>query len=187
MTDEQIEAIIAKYYDRGSRLWDILLTHSRCVAGLAVAVADGHPELGADVAFVREAALLHDVGIVRTSAPDIDCRGELPYICHGVMGRQMMDEEGLPRHALVCERHTGSGLTREYIERNKLPLPRRDMVPVSVEEKIVCYADKFYSKTNHLTVMKSFDRALRSVSKYGDDSARRFLEMDAMLRIPQIK
>ena len=68
MTDEQIEAIIAKYYDRGSRLWDILLTHSRCVADLAVAVADGHPELGADIAFVREAALLHDVGIVRPTS-----------------------------------------------------------------------------------------------------------------------
>lgn len=61
------------------------------------------------------------------------------------------------------------------------------MTPQSIEEKIVCYADKFYSKSNNLTEMKSFERALRSVSKYGDESAARFLAMDALLRIPQIK
>lgn len=187
MTDTDIEAIVALHYERGSRLWDILLTHCRSVARLAVAIAEGRPELGADVRFVREAALLHDVGIVRTDAPGIGCHGALPYICHGVAGRLMLDDAGLPRHALVCERHTGAGLTAAYIEEMGLPLPRRDMVPLFVEEKIVCYADKFYSKTRHLTQMKTWQEALGSVAKYGDESARRFLEMDALLRIPAIK
>ncbi len=187
MTDAEIEAVVALSYERGSLLWDILLTHSRSVARLAVAIAEGHPELGADVRFVREAAMLHDVGIVRTDAPGIDCHGSLPYICHGVEGRRILDDARLPLHALVCERHTGAGLTREYIEERGLPLPPRDMVPLSVEEKIVCYADKFYSKTRHLTRMKTRLEALASVAKYGEDSERRFLEMDAALRIPLIK
>ncbi len=187
MTDEQIDDIIAHHYQPGSRLWNILLTHSHAVADLADAIADAHPELHADAQFVHEASLLHDIGIVMTDAPSIDCHGSLPYICHGIEGRKILDGHGLQRHALVCERHTGSGLSLEYIVSANLPLPHRDMTPQSIEEKIVCYADKFYSKSKNLTEMKSFERALRSVSKYGEESAARFLAMDALLRIPKIK
>lgn len=187
MTDEQIDDIIALHYQRGSRLWNILLTHSHAVADLADAIVDAHPELHADAQFVHEASLLHDIGIVMTDAPSIDCHGSLPYICHGIEGRKILDSHDLPRHALVCERHTGSGLSLDYIVAANLPLPHRDMTPQSIEEKIVCYADKFYSKSKNLTEMKPFERALRSVSKYGDESAARFLAMDAQLRIPKIK
>jgi len=54
---------------------------------------------------------------------------------------------GLPRHALVCERHIGVGLSVADIDRQQLPLPRRDMLPVSLEEQIVAYADLFFSKS----------------------------------------
>ncbi len=181
------EAIIARHYVPASRLWDILVTHSRSVARLAVAIVDGHPELGADRDFVFEAAMLHDIGIIGTNAPDIDCFGDKPYICHGTIGSDMLRADGLPRHALVAERHTGSGLPLAYIEANDLPLPHRDLVPLSVEEQIVCYADKFYSKTKHLTVMKPFEKALRSCAKYGDDSRDRFLAMDQKFRISSIQ
>ena len=187
MTDSQIEDVIERFYRRGSQLWNILLTHSHAVADLADLIAAQKPELNADAQFVHEAAMLHDIGIVATYAPSIHCQGSLPYICHGVMGRQMLEALGLNRHALVSERHTGSGLSRQYIIMADLPLPHHDMIPVSIEEKIVCYADKFFSKSKKLTEMKDFDRALRSVSKHGDDSARRFLQMDEILRIPIIK
>lgn len=181
------ESVIEQFYERGSRLWDILVTHSRCVADLAVAIVDSHPEAGADRGFVFEAAMLHDIGIIGTDAPSIFCFGNRPYICHGTIGAEMLRSVGLPRHALVAERHTGSGLALSYIIENDLPLPRRDLLPVSVEEKIVCYADKFFSKSKRLTEMKSFDRALASCAKYGDDSRDRFLAMDALFRIPIIK
>jgi len=45
-----------------------------------------------------------------------------------------MISEGYPKHGLVCERHTGTGITLEMIIKNNLPLPHRDMVPVSMEE-----------------------------------------------------
>jgi len=33
------------------------------------------------------------------------------------------------------------------IIQGKLPLPERDMIPQSLEEQLICYADKFYSKS----------------------------------------
>ncbi len=60
----------------------------------------------------------------------------------------MLEREGLPRHALVCERHIGVGLSREDIIGQKLPLPQRDMRPVTIEEKIITYADLFFSKSS---------------------------------------
>lgn len=181
------ESVIEKYYERGTRLWDVLVTHSRCVADLAVAITNAHPEAGADRQFVYEAAMLHDIGIIGTDAPSIFCLGPKPYICHGTIGSEMLRSQGLPRHALVAERHTGSGLSLAYIEANDLPLPRRDLLPLSAEEKIVCYADKFFSKSKRLTEMKSLERALASCAKYGDDSRDRFLALDAQFRIPDIR
>ncbi len=180
------EEVIARFYERDSELWNILLTHSQCVASLAERICIAHPELNADVSFVHEAAMFHDIGIIKTSAPDIKCFGSDPYICHGIDGSQMLRSIGLDRHALVCERHTGAGISLAHIIENNLPLPHRDMCPVSTEEKIVCYADKFFSKSKNITTQKSFERAMKSVSKFGEDSKQRFLEMDALFHIPDI-
>ena len=90
-----------------------------------------------------------------------------------------MRADGYPRHALVCERHTGTGLTVADIIAQNLPLPHRDMCPVSLEEKLVCFADKFYSKSNP-DREKPLDKVRKSVARYGEDSLRRFEEMAAL-------
>lgn len=167
------QAIIDKYYIEGSRLKEILEVHSRSVANKALEIVDRHPELNADRQFVEEAAMLHDIGIFMCDAPDIYCFGASPYICHGTKGSELVASEGYPRHALVCERHTGAGLSLENIIKNNLPVPHRDLMPVSIEEQIVCFADKFFSKTN-LDKEKTIDKALKSVAKFGDDGAERF-------------
>ena len=96
---------------------------------------------------IEQAALLHDIGIFKTRADAIGCTGEAPYICHGYLGRELLDAAGLPpTYGLVAERHTGAGITLANIRSNQLPLPHREMVPVTLEEKIICCADKFYSK-----------------------------------------
>lgn len=171
-------SLIDKFYPRENELKHILLTHSRSVADKALALAARHPELGLDLAFVEEAALLHDIGIFLTHAPGIGCTGEHPYICHGFLGADLLRAEGFPRHALVCERHTGAGLSLQDILHRELPLPHRDMLPVSLEEKLVCLADKFFSKT-HLEREKTLEQARRSVSKHGEEGARRFDELCA--------
>ena len=169
------QAIIDKYYPEDNELKHILMVHSRLVADKALAIVDKHPELGADRQFVEEAAMIHDIGIFRCDAPAIYCFGDKHYICHGTIGAEIMREEGFPRHALVCERHTGAGLTLKQIEEQKLPVPHRELVPVSIEEQIICYADKFFSKTN-LENEKSVERTLASLEKFGEEGVNRFKE-----------
>lgn len=175
--------IINRYYEAGSAAWEILVGHSRAVERYAAEICRQHPELGADEQFVSEAAMLHDIGICRTDAPSIHCHGTEPYICHGILGAQMLRELGLERHALVCERHTGAGISVDDIDAQQLPLPRRDMLPVSIEERIVCYADKFFSKSRQLDRAKSLEQARRSVAKHGGASAERFEVLHSMLHI----
>ena len=149
------------------------MVHSRSVADKAIAIANAHPELKIDKQFVEEAAMLHDIGIFRTNAPGIQCFGTEPYICHGTIGAQLMREEGFPLHALVCERHTGAGLSLMEIERQNLPVPHHDMLPLSLEEKLICFADKFFSKT-HLEKEKSLEQARQSLVKFGEEGVARF-------------
>ena len=157
----------------------ILLTHSEAVANKALEIARQHPELQADEVFIEEAALLHDIGIVKVDAPRIACHGTAPYICHGILGAEILRSEGMERHALVCERHTGTGLTLRQITEQGLPLPQRDMQPVSIEEQIICFADKFFSKTR-LDEEKSIEQARRSLEKFGPEGLEKF---DAWCRI----
>ncbi|MDE6444610.1 MAG: HDIG domain-containing protein [Muribaculaceae bacterium] len=167
------------YYSNDRELLATVLTHSECVAGKALDIARAK-NLDVDLDFVRDAAMLHDIGVVRCDAPSILCRGELPYICHGVEGRKMLDKAGLPRHALVCERHTGSGLTVDDIRRQALPLPLRDLCPVSLEEKLICYADKFFSKSGNLTQEKDLGKVIRQMEAFGTDSLQRFMALHAL-------
>ena len=153
--------IINKYYPGESELKHILLTHSRSVADKALWIASRHPELKLDRDFLYEGAMLHDIGIYLTDADSIFCFGDKPYICHGYLGADLMRAEGYPRHALVCERHTGAGLSLDQILAQNLPVPHRDMVPVSLEEQVICFSDKFFSKT-HLDREKTLEKAGRA-------------------------
>ena len=173
--------IIDKYCKDNNGLRDILVSHSRAVAEKALAIADAHPELGLDRQFILEAAMVHDIGIVMTDAPGIKCFGTEPYIRHGVCGAEIMRAEGYPRHARVCERHTGAGLSKAEIEAQDLPLPRVDLLPETLEEKVICYADKFFSKTR-LDREKTIEQAERSVAKHGDEGLKRFKEMERLFR-----
>ena len=166
-------SIIDKYYPEDNELKHILVTHSRSVADKALYMARRHPELNLDLQFIEEAALLHDIGIFRTDAAGIHCYGNRPYICHGTIGADLVRAEGYPRHALVCERHTGAGLSLQQIVSEHLPIPHRELVPVTPEEQIICFADKFFSKT-HLDREKTVEKARHSLEKYGEEGLKRF-------------
>ena len=98
---------------------------------------------------------------------------DIVYVCPGFWEAALIHGEGCPRHALVCERHTGAGLSLEGIIAQDLPVPHREMVPVSLEEQAICFADKFYSKT-HLEKEKSVEKARKSLERYGEEGVRRF-------------
>lgn len=173
--------IIDKYYGHHPAARRLLETHSRLVADKALRIAERVPHLAPDLAFVEEAALLHDIGIIFTDAPELGCRGDLPYLCHGILGRKVLEEEGLMPHALVCERHVGAGIAIEDIRRRKLPLPERDMLPLSIEEKIIGYADKFYSKNGSgAGKEKTIATVLENLVPFGKDQVQRFREWVAL-------
>lgn len=169
------QAIIDQYYPEDTALRHILMIHSRAVMERALAICDRHRELNLDRIFIVEAAMLHDVGVFRCNAPGILCYGSEPYICHGRIGAEMLRQAGFSRHARVCERHTGAGLTSTEIIKQNLPLPHEDFLPETMEEKLICYADKFYSKSSICRV-KTMEQAERSLSKFGEEGVKRFRE-----------
>lgn len=169
--------IIDFFYPEANKLRDILLVHSKGVAQLATEILDHHPELQADREIVIAGAMIHDIGIRNCDAAGIECYGSEPYICHGILGADMIRKnqnalsltpEESETLARICERHTGTGLTKKQIESQNLPLPHCDLTPETIEEQIICYADKFFSKT-HPEKMKSYDKAVRSLQKFGEE------------------
>lgn len=166
-------AIIAKHCRTGSKAHRILVSHGEQVAAKALQAAAAVADQSPDRAFIREAALLHDIGMLYTDSPSLGCYGSHPYIVHGIIGRALLLQEGLERHGRVCERHVGVGLTREDIETQRLVLPLRDMVPVTLEEELICYADKFFSKVGD-TREKPVVEILAKLSRYGAPMADRF-------------
>lgn len=164
--------LIDKYYADNPPLRQILLTHSESVAEKALDVARRHPEFGLDEDFLYEASMLHDIGIFQTNAPAIHCYGTEHYMRHGLLGGQLLRSEGLPQYARVAERHTGTGLTAETILSQHLPLPAQDFLPETLEEQVVCYADKFFSKT-HLDRVRTPEQVLASLQRFGEDGLQR--------------
>ncbi len=171
------QKIIDKIYGEDSELKHILTVHSQSVARKALQIVSLHPELNLDRQFIEEAAMLHDIGIIKTDAPGIQCFGTEPYIRHGLLGAEMLRAEGFPRHARVCERHTGAGLSESDITGRNLPLPHQDFLPETMEEKLICYADKFFSKT-HLDREKTIEQAEKSLAKFGEEGLLRFKEWE---------
>ena len=134
--------------------------HSRQVADRCLAIVAKHKELPVDVQFLEEAAMLHDIGIYRCDAPGIHCHGTEPYLRHGPIGGEILRAEGFPRHARVAERHTGTGLP--------------GYEPETLEEQIICYADKFYSKSRPDRVLTVAETA-QSLEKFGHEGVLQFL------------
>ncbi|MBZ0155628.1 MAG: HD domain-containing protein [Alphaproteobacteria bacterium] len=178
----EVVTLIEKYYAPGSKAYHFLIHHGRMVAAKALQVAgrlNGKCPASTfpDSTFIEEASLLHDIGIYLTHAPEIGCFGPHPYIVHGFLGREILEREGLPEHALVCERHVGMGLTVVDIEANGFPLPLRDMTPHTLEEKIICFADKFYSKYEKTLLQeKPVAEVRKTIARYGEDKLKRFDE-----------
>ncbi|WP_200424605.1 HD domain-containing protein [Streptomyces sp. NE5-10] len=126
--------------------FELVFTHCEIVAAIADQLL-ARTGRGADADLVRAGALLHDIGVYRLydSAGRID---GAHYVTHGVLGHRLLAEEGLPETLCrFCSCHTGVGLTREDVLAQDLPIPPADYVPVTPEERMVMYADKFHSKS----------------------------------------
>jgi len=154
-------------------LKEVLLVHSNQVKNRALQIIQNQPDLRIDAQFISEAAMLHDIGIFLCNAPNIHCHGTHHYIEHGYLGAELLRQEGLPRHAGVAERHTGAGITAQQVECEDLPIPINNYIPLTIEEELICYADKFYSKS-HLGDELSLAKVRDSIWLYGFEAIQRF-------------
>lgn len=170
-------SLINREYPAGSRRRDIYMRHCGQVAALALQINAAMPE-SLDPTLVEAAAMLHDIGIVRTDAAGLDCHGTLPYIAHGPAGADIIREAGLGEDlARVAERHTGSGLTAEEIEEGSLPLPAgRVYLPQTPLERLICYADKFYSKSGDMT-RHPLPKVMSMMRRHSEGAYERFMAL----------
>jgi uncharacterized protein len=172
--------LLKVFYPEDTPLRRKLLAHSGNVRdeALRIAASPACAGMGLDLDLVSAGAWLHDVGICRCDAPDILCTGAEPYIRHGAIGAEMLRAYGaahgldLEPYARICERHTGSGLAAAEIRARGLPLPPGDYLPETPEEKLVCLADKFHSKSGDGR-RKTLDEVRRGIVRFGPGPAAR--------------
>ncbi|MBQ6473142.1 MAG: HD domain-containing protein [Victivallales bacterium] len=179
--------IICHFYPEDTALRRLLWKHSSQVRDKALAILHARETgfLRLNEELVTAGALLHDIGVGRCHAPTILCTGTEPYLAHGIIGGSMLREYGdahgldLEPCARICERHTGTGLTASEIRASRLPLPEQDFLPETNEEKLICLADKFFSKSGDMQE-KPFSVVRSSLARFGTATLARF---DAMCRL----
>lgn len=128
-----------------------VIEHCKTVTHLGVKIAEGCRRKGleVDVNLVRIGALLHDIGRARTH--DVD---------HAIVGARIAKEHGLPLHVLsIIERHIGGGISKEEAER--LGFPKKSYIPISIEERLVAYADKMVVGSTTIPIRVVVERLLR--------------------------
>ena len=172
---------IIDFFYPESPLRDLLILHSTQVCRKALAIA-ADCDVPLDLSIVRNGAMLHDIGIGRCHAPGILCVGTADYIEHGTLGAEMLRQYGaahnldLEVYALICERHTGSGISASEVAAQALPIAVKDYLPLSNEEKLITLADKFFSKSGDQQE-KTLPVVRKSMVRFGETSLRRFDEL----------
>lgn len=175
MIKKEIYELIDNIYKENKKAKEILLIHSKIVLDKALYIANQKPELNINIDLLIDGVMLHDIGIIKTNSPKINCYGKHPYIMHGVLGKEIIEKTNFKHLALFAERHTGTGLSKEDIINGNLPLPHRDMLPISIEEQLLCFADLFYSKgKGELEKEKSISKIRESLSKFGIHQVEQF-------------
>jgi len=182
-TDQEILALHEKHAPSAEAL-DSVYTHCVIVCEIAEQLHDRSGR-GGDIGLVRVGCLLHDVGVYRLydEAGQLDHRN---YMRHGVLGYELLQEEGLPE--AICRfasHHTGTGLSREDVLRQELPLPPGDYLAETPEEVLVMYADKFHSKTTPPKLLTAHAYAVY-VRRFGADKVAAFESMRAAFGEPDL-
>lgn len=109
-----------------------VINHCKAVTEYALRLATELQQKGhkIDIALVEAGALLHDIG--RSKSHTID---------HALIGGQIAESLGLPEAVIrIIKRHVGAGITD--VEAEAFGWPKDTYIPQTLEEKIVCYADK---------------------------------------------
>jgi uncharacterized protein len=122
-----------------------VVAHCVAVSAIAVSLA-GRVKASLDRELVRQGGLFHDIGRARTHGID-----------HAVAGVEIARELGFSEQLVhIIERHIGAGITAT--EAVRLGLPQKDYLPLTIEEKIVSYADNLTSSVREMPFYEALDR-----------------------------
>jgi uncharacterized protein len=119
-----------------------VVRHVEAVSALAVEIAEACRKKGydVDIHLVEVGGLLHDIGRAQTHS-----------VHHAVLGASIARSLGLPESVIaIIKRHVGGGITAR--EARKLGWPKDVYVPLTLEEKIVSYADKLIEGSRRVPI-----------------------------------
>ena len=117
------------------------------------AKAQGHV---VDAEAVFAGALLHDIG-----------RSQTQLVGHGYVGAGILEKEGVdPVVVEIVRRHVGAGISPE--EAVTLGFPPGDYIPRTIEQKLVCFADKMLDGDK----ARPFEEEVKRFVKKGHDVQR---------------
>ena len=126
--------------------------HSEKVADKALEIANKIKKADININLIEIGALLHDIGRAKTHG-----------FKHALIGGKILRERGFSNKlAKICERHILGGLDKEDAKR--FGLPEKDFLPLTLEEKIICLADKHIAGTREVSIQERFNRWFQ---KYG--------------------
>jgi uncharacterized protein len=151
---------------RESQCHSKVIRHCEAVAELALrtARAINKKNLNVDANLVEIGALLHDIG-----------RSKTHTVHHAIVGAQIAEAVGLPEPVvLIIKRHVGGGITA--IEAEKLGWPSDVYIPISIEEKIVSYADKLIVDSKQATIEVTIQKLVEEGKNEAAERVRKINE-----------
>jgi len=180
-----------KKYSKGAYsqiFFEIVWTHSLIIREIVLQIAtDLEKSKGIKVnkKQLEIGALVHDIGVYECFNEDLNPDKKVPqYIAHGYLGQELLFREGYPssitRFASV---HTGTGLTVEDIKKQNLALPKKDFIPISLEEEIVTFADKFHTK---YPAFSTFEEQKSKLEKFDPAKGIKMEELRKKFGIPDL-
>ena len=143
-----------------------VINHSKTVTKLALETANALKErsLKIDFALVEAGALLHDIG-----------RSKTHTVHHAVVGVEIAKSAGLPDSVVsIIKRHVGGGITAS--EAEKLGWPKDVYVPITLEEKIVSYADKLVESSNRAPIEITIQKLSKELKSDAAERVRKLYE-----------
>lgn len=127
-----------------------VINHCKAVRDVAVRMAK---KANANIRLVEAGALLHDIG-----------RSKTHDISHVIEGGKIAKKLGFSKELInIIERHIGAGIPAD--DAVKLGLQKKDYIPISLEEKIVCHSDNLIDNFKMQKIEDEIEKVLSEGKK----------------------
>ena len=177
--DEKKALSLLEKYGSDSMSYRYVVAHCIAVQKLSMEWAAKIKKNGydVDIDFVNTASLLHDIGRFSYGA------GSQNMIKHGIQGGKILRKEGYPRHAELVERHVGAGITKADVRKQKLPIPEKNYIPKTIEDKIVACADNLIDGSEVITIKEAAKEFEEKLGKpYAERVLKLYKEIEELLK-----